>query len=235
MEFEFAIFLKIILTGIKYILKFIWYIGYVFPFRLIKLIIKGLYGLASKRFVFTVVTILAVLVLGSFTAYHDMRLDGSMYTIVKENTEDEATGKSHEYAQKMSGLLRVPVFTLKLASPSAKVAHSAWKSFRTTNDTFEYILRLAFAFLGFTIYFLLYSALSGFIVIFIGIAADIVLHIVFKDSRHPEAAEFKSLLRDVNKNRKKQGLDEVTEEDINADIAEENARIQDENKELKDE
>ncbi len=235
MEFEFAIFLRIILTGIKYIMKFIWYIGYVFPFRLIKLIIKGLYGLASKRFVFTVVTILTVLALGSFTAYHDMRLDGRMYAMVKESVGSEADGKSHEYAQKMSVLLRIPVFTLKLASPSAKVAHSAWKSFRTTNDTFEYILRLAFAFLGITIYFVLYSALSGFIVMIIGIAADIVLHIVFKDSRHPEAAEFKSLLRDVNRSRKKQGLDEITEEDVNADIAEVNARIHDENKETEDE
>lgn len=231
----FTIFLSIILTIVKYALVFIWFVGYVFPFRLIKLIIKGLYALAGKRFVFTVITIVMILTLGSFTAYHDMRLNGRAYSIVKVNSDREATGRSHEYMQRMGGLLRMPVFTLKLASPTAKVAYISWRGFSTTDDTFEYILRLVFAFLGFTIYFVLYSALSGFIIIIIGIVADIILHIVFKDSRHPEAAEFKVLLRDVNKSRKKDELNEITKEDINADIDEVNAQIRNEEKGSDDE
>lgn len=196
MEFlEGAGFVGIVIWILTGLVKVLWNIFFRFPAWIIKKVSTGVIALFHKGFYVSVIAIAVVLVLGTLTGIADISTGGQVNNIVKhgsfsqtdttgiigDNVHFSDDGFGYNYSRHMALLLKLPVFTTQFSSPIVGRVGSGL--FISSKDSIHegygtVFLAALFAFLEITLYFLVYDALFGFIVIGIGVTADVIIHAV---------------------------------------------------------
>ena len=192
--FEGLGFVSIVLWVLKGLVKILWVAFFVFPTWMIRKTVTGIISLFHKGFYVSAIAIILVLVLGSLSGIADISTGGQADSIVKHDSfsYSDTTGAldgiyfsddsfGYKYCKRMTWLLRIPVFTTQFSSPIVgRIGAGLFASAKDSisDDYSELFLALLFAYMGITLYFLVYDILFGFIVIVICVIVDVIIHAV---------------------------------------------------------